>query len=98
MGICGADIVRVKIAMALWKVHAVGVPDEERDRWEVVGDVIRSVIVHAERKPSPAEAEALFQIRQIIANGWGVHPEEIKPEAGLFGGGLELDGPERFRW
>ena len=101
MGISGADIVRVKIALALWDLHTVGVPDEDMDGWETVGDVVRSVVAHAERQPwEPplTEAEGLPLVRQLIADEWDVPLEQVTPEAPLFRDPLRLDGPGRFHW
>lgn len=101
MGVSGADVVRVKIALALWDSHAAGVPDDEIDRWESVGDVIRSVAAHAERQPwEPplTETEALAAVRKLLADVWQVPPNQVTTEAMLFSEPLWLDGPGRFHW
>lgn len=101
MGISGADIVRVKIAIALWDLHAIDVPDEVMDEWETVRDVVRSMVAHAETRPweQPlTEAEALPKVRQLIADEWDIPPEQVTPGAPLFSDPLRLDGPVRFHW
>lgn len=101
MGVCGADIVRVKLALALSDSHAVCVPDDEMNRWETVGDVARSVAAHAERQPwePPLTGEeALVAVRQLLVDEWQVPPEQVTVEAPLFGDPLRLDGTGRFHW
>ncbi len=93
-GVSSEDLKRVEIALALWELHGVSVPDEDMDAWQTLGDVIRSVVLHAHRQPwEPplTDAEAWPKVRQLVAEGWYIRPEELTPETPLFRGPLRLD-------
>lgn len=96
MGISGADLVRLEIAIALDELHAVVVPDEVMGGWETVEDVVRSVLVQARGRPwQPplTDAEALLMVQQLIARGWGLPPTGVRPEMEL----LRFEEHGRFR-
>jgi hypothetical protein len=99
--VSGADIVRAQIAIALGDSYAIDVPDADMDRWETVGDVVRSVVGHTERhlwEPPLTEAEALAAVRQLLPDEWQIPPEQVTAEAPLFGDPLRLASPGRFHW
>ena len=101
MGVSSEDLRRVEITLALWELHAVSVSDRDAEGWQTVGDVVRSMVAHAEWEPwEPplTEAEAWPKVRQMISEGWYIRPEELTPETELFRGPLRLDDRGAFRW
>ncbi|OWK36072.1 hypothetical protein [Fimbriiglobus ruber] len=89
----------MKISLALWDLHAVDIPDDEMDHRETVGDVVRSMVAHAERQSceSPlTEDEALPKIRRLIADELQVSPEQVTVDALLFSAPLRLDSLGKF--
>lgn len=87
-----ANIRRAEIALAVFDRGLPFVPDEARDGWRTVGDVVRSVAAGRRPQDPPLnEADVLAVVRQVIADGWGIPPEQITPDADLCGAGLRLD-------
>jgi acyl carrier protein len=100
-GVSSEDLRRVELAIALWELHAVCVPDEDAEAWQTLGDIVRSVVAHAERQPWElplTEAEMWPKVQKLVADGWYIRPEELTPETPLFSGPLRLDDCGPFQW
>lgn len=90
-----ADIRRCELCLAVTERHPADISDDEMDRWQTVGDVARSVFSRADEHPPwelpLTEAEVLATVRELIAAGWDIPPEQVTPDAKLFDNGLQLD-------
>ena len=75
------DLVRAEIAMDAEERFAVTIPDEDRDGWRTLSDVVQSVVRHA--SGTAAERDVFNWVRTLMVEAYKV-TMELTRESDVF--------------